>query len=153
MDLAALRRKYRAVAPGLNERSRRLWAAAEAAELGHGAIAVLVRATGLSRSTITRGLREIEGGAQSDLPPERVRRAGGGPQTRHGARSRRRRGVGRVGGGNGRRRAQLAVAVDREESARVGDRTDGARSSRESSHGPSTAAADGLSSASQSEDP
>jgi len=85
VDLAALRRKYRAVAPGLNERSRRLWAAAEAAELGHGAIAVLVRATGLSRSTITRGLREIEGGAQSDLPPERVRRAGGGrkPVTEH----------------------------------------------------------------------
>ena len=66
------------MAPGLNERSRRLWAAAEAAELGHGGIAAVMRATRLSRSTISRGLDEIEAGDQKTLPPERIRRPGGG---------------------------------------------------------------------------
>ncbi len=73
-----LRRKYRAIAPGLTERSRRLWAAAEAAALGHGGIALVERATGISRSTITRGMREVESGAHEALPPERARRSGGG---------------------------------------------------------------------------
>jgi hypothetical protein len=76
VDLKTLRRKYRAVAPGLTERSRRLWAAAEA--LGHGGIALVERATGISRPTISRGLREGERGAHPELPPERTRRPGGG---------------------------------------------------------------------------
>ena len=78
MDIKTLRRKYRAVAPGLSERSRRLWAASEAAALGHGGIALVERASGISRSTISRGLREVESGAHRTLPPERTRRAGGG---------------------------------------------------------------------------
>ncbi|HEX9729633.1 MAG TPA: ISAzo13 family transposase [Gemmatimonadales bacterium] len=78
MDIKTLRRKYRAVAPGLTERSRRLWAAAEAAALGHGGIALVERATGISRSTISRGMREVAVGAHATLPPERTRRAGGG---------------------------------------------------------------------------
>ena len=78
MDIKTLRRKYRAVAPGLTERSRRLWAASEAAALGHGGIALVERATGISRPTISRGLREVELGAHETLPPERTRRAGGG---------------------------------------------------------------------------
>lgn len=78
MDRNTLRRKYRAVAPGLTERSRRLWAASEAAALGHGGIALVERATGISRSTISRGMREVASGAHAMLPPERTRRAGGG---------------------------------------------------------------------------
>jgi transposase len=78
VDVKTLRRKYRAMAPGLTERSRRLWAAAEAAALGHGGVALVERATGISRSTITRGMREVESGAHEALPPERARRAGGG---------------------------------------------------------------------------
>jgi Rhodopirellula transposase DDE domain len=78
MDLKTLRRKYRAVAPGLTERSRRLWAASEAAALGHGGIALVEHATGISRPTISRGMREVESGAHETLPPERTRRAGGG---------------------------------------------------------------------------
>jgi transposase len=66
------------MAPGLTERSRRLWAAAEAAALGHGGIALVERATGISRSTITRGMREVETHAHEGLPPERARRPGGG---------------------------------------------------------------------------
>jgi transposase len=76
MDLTTLRSKYKALAPALTERSRRLWAATEAKALGHGGIGLVERATGISRSTIQRGLREIESGEA--LGPERTRRPGAG---------------------------------------------------------------------------
>jgi len=78
MDVATVQSKYAALSGVLSERSRRLWAATEAMSLGHGGIALVERATGISRSTITRGIREVESGASNDLPPERTRRAGGG---------------------------------------------------------------------------
>ena len=77
MDPKTIEAKYGgALASVLNERSRRLWAATEARALGHGGIAVVERATGISRSTIQRGLRELESGEVLD--PDRVRRPGGG---------------------------------------------------------------------------
>ena len=78
MDVAIVRGKYAALSGSLTERSRRLWAASEARALGHGGIALVEEATGISRSTITRGMREIESGRGHDLPPERARRPGGG---------------------------------------------------------------------------
>ncbi|MFV2074073.1 MAG: ISAzo13 family transposase [Thermoanaerobaculales bacterium] len=78
MDVATVHSKYAALSGVLSERSRRLWAATEAMSLGHGGIALVERATGISRSTITRGIREVESGASNELPPERTRRAGGG---------------------------------------------------------------------------
>ena len=78
MDVAIVQSKYAALSGVLSERSRRLWAATEAMSLGHGGIALVERATGISRSTITRGIREVESGASNELPPERTRRAGGG---------------------------------------------------------------------------
>jgi hypothetical protein len=56
MDTETIQQKYAALAPLLNERTRRLWAATEARALGHGGIACVERATGISRSTIVRGL-------------------------------------------------------------------------------------------------
>lgn len=76
MDLKTLRRKYAALEPVLTERSRRLWAATEARALGRGGIALVERATGISRSTISRGLRDLESG--ETLEPGRTRRPGGG---------------------------------------------------------------------------
>ena len=56
----------------LDERGRRLWAAAEARSAGRGGIAAVVRATGISESTVTRGLADLESG---EMPlPGRVRR-------------------------------------------------------------------------------
>lgn len=81
MNLTILRRKYRSVRAVLTERSRRIWAASEAVALGHGGIGFVEKATGISRSTISRGMRELEAGrrpARAVLPPERCRRAGGG---------------------------------------------------------------------------
>ncbi len=60
----------------LNERTRRLFAAAEAKTHGRGGIAAVVRATHVSRSTIWRGLAEAR--AKGSLSEGRVRRWGGG---------------------------------------------------------------------------
>ena len=76
MDLKTLRRKYAGLEPVLTERSRRLWAATEALALGRGGIALVERATGVSRSTISRGIRELESG--ESVEPGRTRRSGGG---------------------------------------------------------------------------
>jgi hypothetical protein len=76
MDFETLQTKYASLAPALTERSRRLWAATEAKALGHGGIALVERATGISRSTIQRGTRELESG--ETLSPDRSRRRGGG---------------------------------------------------------------------------
>ncbi len=74
--LQVIRRKYRLLRYSLTERSRRLWAASEAEAVGYGGASLVARATGISRSTIVRGLAEADGG--SAVPPNRVRRPGGG---------------------------------------------------------------------------
>jgi transposase len=76
MQLATLRAKYTALAPVFTERSRRVWAATEAQAIGHGGIALVARATGISRSTIQRGSRELQSG--EPLAPERTRQPGAG---------------------------------------------------------------------------
>jgi len=70
-----LSRKFALLAPVLDERQRRLWMAVEAREAGRGGITVVARATGAARSTITRGVDELDSGATSS---GRVRRAGAG---------------------------------------------------------------------------
>ncbi len=65
----------------LNERQRRLVAAADARFLGPGGIAKVARATGLSRTTLHKAVRELEG---NEVPPERVRKAGGGRKSKAG---------------------------------------------------------------------
>ena len=72
----AIGERYRALAGELDERRRRLWAAAEARSHGRGGLAAIVRATGMAENTIRAGLRELEAG--ETLEPGRVRRRGGG---------------------------------------------------------------------------
>ena len=72
----AIRDKFRALAPRLDEHTRRIWAATEADAIGYGGISVVARATGVSRRAILVGLREIKAGRV--LPEGRVRRPGGG---------------------------------------------------------------------------
>lgn len=55
-----VKRKYNCLAPEMDERRLRQWAATEARELGYGGITIVSRATGLSRPTIYRGIRELE---------------------------------------------------------------------------------------------
>jgi hypothetical protein len=73
---AAIGERYRALAGELDERRRRLWAAAEARAAGRGGIAAVARATGMAENTIRRGLRDLESGERVGL--ERVRRRGAG---------------------------------------------------------------------------
>jgi hypothetical protein len=74
-DLSALREKVVRLWPHLDERARRLFAASEARELGRGGISAVSRVCGLSRVTITKGLRELD---EPPLPAGRVRRRGAG---------------------------------------------------------------------------
>ncbi len=68
--------RFRALAPELSERSRRIWAASEARVLGRGGVAAVSRASGISENTIRKGIREIAAGER--LEPGRVRQRGGG---------------------------------------------------------------------------
>ena len=70
--------KYVAVAPVLDERSRRRWAAAESLAIGYGGDALVSSATGLAPATIRNGRREI---AQGEPVTGRIRRPGGGRPT------------------------------------------------------------------------
>ena len=75
-DIGPIQGKFKALAPALDERARRIWAATEASAFGRGGIAMVSRATGISPSTIARGLKEIEAG--EFIEPGRIRRPGGG---------------------------------------------------------------------------
>jgi hypothetical protein len=61
----------------LDERSLRLVAAADARELGYGGVSRVARASGLSRTTILRGIEELASGAKA-AAPGRIRKEGGG---------------------------------------------------------------------------
>jgi len=77
--VARIRRKYRSLQPEMDERRRRQWAAAEAHDLGWGGVTSVARATGLSRTTITAGLRELTlPTKQRQAAAARVRESGGG---------------------------------------------------------------------------
>src|SRR6059058_1397912 len=77
----AIRQKYELLSPLMTERMRRQWAACEAMSLPRGGFALVSQATGLSRTTLWAGKRELQNQphlSAGDLPPQRVRRAGGG---------------------------------------------------------------------------
>jgi Rhodopirellula transposase DDE domain len=82
MDAAAIertRRKFQALTMVMDERMRRQWAAAEAMELAWGGISCVANATGISRTTILAGIRELRIQESSQvLPHLGIRRPGGG---------------------------------------------------------------------------
>ena len=75
IDEAAIRLRWDAVGSHLDERGRRLFAAAEVRTAGRSGLAIVSKITGLARSTINRGKKDLDATA---LPKGRVRRAGGG---------------------------------------------------------------------------
>lgn len=60
IDPSAIRERFAAIGCGLNERTRRLFAAVEARTAGYGGIAAAFQATGIARSTIGRGLKDLD---------------------------------------------------------------------------------------------
>jgi hypothetical protein len=84
--LTTVQTKYELLRPLMDERMRRQWAAAEALALKRGGVTVVAKATGLSRTTIGEGIRELrertnlgveDESCISELP-KRVRHPGGG---------------------------------------------------------------------------
>ena len=73
-----IREKFAALGALLNERTRRRWAAVEARALGRGGIARVAEATGLSRTTIGAGLRELAEGREDEDASGRLRNPGAG---------------------------------------------------------------------------
>jgi Rhodopirellula transposase DDE domain len=74
-----IRRKFRALTMVMDERMRRQWAAAEAMQLAWGGITCVALATGLSRTTILAGIRELKTQESTQaLPYPGIRRPGAG---------------------------------------------------------------------------
>jgi transposase len=76
IDIVAIKERFETLAPYLDERARRLFAATEARASGRGGVAVVSKATGVARSTIGRGLAELR--SENARLTRRVRRPGGG---------------------------------------------------------------------------
>jgi len=75
----AISSRFKHVEPYLDERSRRILAAAEAKAAGRGGISAVARSTGVSRNAIRTGMKEIADTVSgASVEPSRVRRAGGG---------------------------------------------------------------------------
>jgi hypothetical protein len=71
--------RYRSVSPFPDELTKRFWAAAEASSPGHGGIAKVHRATGISRNTIVQGQRDLANPSPDpDAIGKRLRKTGGG---------------------------------------------------------------------------
>ena len=75
-QVRAARKRYREMAPVLNEQSLRRFVALEAKALGHGGVSLMSQISGLARSTIYHGLADIRDDISA--PAGRVRKPGGG---------------------------------------------------------------------------
>jgi hypothetical protein len=71
-----IKSRYAAMEPVLDEQGRRRWAASEALAYGRGGVTVVAQETGMARSTINRGIREVQ--TNQHAGRGRVRRGGGG---------------------------------------------------------------------------
>ncbi|MBA3406300.1 MAG: ISAzo13 family transposase [Gemmatimonadaceae bacterium] len=74
----AVKGRYERIGPTLDERGRRLFAANEAVQFGFGGTEAVQRATGLSKSTIRRGIEDLEGLDPERTADRRQRRPGAG---------------------------------------------------------------------------
>src|SRR4051812_24371554 len=82
--LGQLATRFEVMLPHLNERQQRLALACEARLLGHGGVTAVAAATGVSPTTVRRGVAELDSG-EEPFPVGRSRRPGGGrrPDTAH----------------------------------------------------------------------
>ncbi len=72
----SIKQKFNQLNPVLDERSRRLWAATEAKEIGWGGTLLVSKATGISRNTIAKGIKELDEPTKNT--GSRLRKEGGG---------------------------------------------------------------------------
>ena len=77
--IESIRIRFNKLAWTLDERMRRLFAAAEASALGRGGITKVAQATGVSRRAIHVGLQELSDSKEPvENPPKRIRKEGAG---------------------------------------------------------------------------
>lgn len=77
MDIEIIKKKYEELSRFLDEKVKRLYLAVEAKSLGYGGISEISRATGVSRTTITVGMKELED-IVTPADKTRIRKEGGG---------------------------------------------------------------------------
>ena len=75
VDIDAVKRRFESLLPTVDERMRRLIAAAESLAIDYGGISIVSRATGVSRRAIARGivLRQSSGAFRRSHPQTRRR--------------------------------------------------------------------------------
>lgn len=78
--VTTINKKYRVLLPELSEQGRRLFAGVEAITVGWGGISAVACATGLSRTTVARGVKDAENSQR--LESGRIRKKGGGRKRR-----------------------------------------------------------------------
>lgn len=81
---ASVADKFNRLSSMMNEKLKRRWAACEAMAIGRGGISAVARATGISRTTIRKGVQEIEHEfpqLAEAIDPQRIREPGGGRRT------------------------------------------------------------------------
>jgi hypothetical protein len=83
--IKSIREEFNEISSALDERRIRLWCAARARaynrQYGRGGVMLVHQATGVSRSRIYAGVKELEN--QQTLPTHRMRRPGGGRKKNH----------------------------------------------------------------------
>jgi transposase len=77
VETQSIKKKYKLLAPFLDEKTRRLYLAVEAKSIGYGGISEVSKATGVSRTTITQGCKELD---DSNISQQQtgIRKKGGG---------------------------------------------------------------------------
>ena len=70
--------RFKSLGPTFDEKSRRVWAAAEALSAGRGGVVAVNRSTGISRSTIYQGIKDLENPQELQDAITRTRKPGGG---------------------------------------------------------------------------
>jgi len=70
--------KIRKMLPLLNEKQKRLYLASEAEAIGYGGISAVSRISGVSRVTISQGIKELKGENVPESKIESSRKKGGG---------------------------------------------------------------------------
>jgi hypothetical protein len=74
--ICGIQEKFKLMLPSFTERTKRLWCAVEARQLGWGGVCIVQQATGVSKPTIIKGIRELN--KPVELTPLQSRQKGGG---------------------------------------------------------------------------
>ena len=131
--------KFKLLARVLDERARRLVAAAEAESMGFGGVTAVARASGLSRGTVIRGIAELKI-APKAVRGQRIRRKGAGRKRTIDQDASLKRDLESLVEPVTRGDPESSATLDLQERAAIGRRTQAHEAPNQSSHGGGTSA-------------